>query len=74
MIAAMTWTPDSGTPETLTVDLPTANLAEMRALIGTPEWVRSEAVAWINYRTGDGPFVRGLFRLGRITALETEEN
>ena len=73
MIAAMTWAPDDGPIQTLTVDLPAETIAEIRALVGTPEWARSEAVEWINYRSGDGPFVRGLFRLARITALEPEE-
>lgn len=73
MIARLTWAPDDGPIQTLTVDLPADRITEIRALIGTPEWATSEAVAWIDYRTGtDGPFARGLFRLARITALEAE--
>lgn len=72
MIARLTWAPDDAPVQTLTVDLPAYRITEIRALIGTPEWVTSEAVAWIDYRTGDGPVARGLFRLARITALEAE--
>jgi hypothetical protein len=74
MITRLTWTLDSGHPETLTADLPETHLTEMRALIGTPEWAESEAVMWIPYRTGPaGPMTKGLFRLARITALEPED-
>lgn len=71
MIARMVWAPDDGPIQTLIVDLPDAQLADMRALIGTLEWAQSEDVTWIWYRTalGDAP-QRGLFRFARITALE----
>jgi hypothetical protein len=67
----MTWAPDDGPIQTLTVDIAEAWLKEFRNLIGTPEWAGSEAVMWIRYRTGEeGPMAKGLFRLARITALE----
>lgn len=71
MIARLTWTPDNGTPETLTVDMPEPRITEFRKLIGTPEWAASETVASIPYRhRDDQPFTKGLFRLARITALD----
>ena len=70
MIAQLTWIPDNGEPETLTVDIPEGLLQQMRDLIGTAEWTSSEAVMWINCRTNEGePMTKRLFRLARITAL-----
>ena len=73
MITRLTWIPDNGTPETLTVDLPEGLLAQMRDLIGTPEWVASEAVMWINTKVGGQPWTKRLYRLARITALDPED-
>lgn len=71
MIARLTWIPDNGQPETLTVDMPDFRITEFRELTGTEEWAASETVVWIPYRNRDDqPFVKGLFRLARITALE----
>jgi hypothetical protein len=71
MIAHLTWIPDNGEPETLTVDMPEHRITEFRELIGTPEWAASEAVMWINCRTNEGePMIKRLFRLARITALD----
>lgn len=72
MLARLTWTPDNHTPETLTIDLPAELHDWMRALIGTPEWVRSDACQWINVVTGSGS-ERRLFRLARITTIEPEQ-
>lgn len=71
MLARLTWTPDNNTPETLTVDLPAELYDWMRALIGTPEWARSDATQQINVVNGGGG--RRLFRLARITAIEPEQ-
>lgn len=72
MYARLTWQPaDTAGPETLTVDLPAHRIAEMRQLIGTSEWVRSEAIVWILCRTRpDAPMGRRSFRLARITDVE----
>lgn len=75
MIARMTWQPDdiSG-PETLTVELPAERVAEMRDLIGTEAWARSEAVMWIPCRPAPGgPMAPRLFRLARITNIEPKD-
>lgn len=69
-LAELTWTPDNNQPETLTADIPEGLLQQMRDLIGTAEWVSSEAVMWINCQVGDQPWTKRLFRLSRITALE----
>lgn len=75
MTARLTWTPDNGQPETLTVDIAEPWCAEFRKLIGTSEWAASEAVMWIPCRTlPDQPMVKRLFRLARIAALEPEEH
>jgi hypothetical protein len=71
MIARLTWIPDNGESETLTVDIAAPWLEEFRSLIGTPEWASSEAVMWIPCRTRDDqPMTKRLFRLARIIALE----
>ncbi|MDJ0342224.1 hypothetical protein QMK19_03360 [Streptomyces sp. H10-C2] len=71
MLARFTWQPDdTDGPETITVDLPTERIEEMRQLIGTPAWANSEAATWIPCRTGPGaPVKKWLFRLARITAI-----
>lgn len=75
MIARLTWIPDNGQIETLTADISEPWLTELRALIGTPEWAKSEAVMWIPCRTTeDGLMTKRLFRLARITALEPIAN
>jgi hypothetical protein len=73
VITSLTWTPDSGKPETLITDIPEGLLAQMRDLIGTPEWAGSEAVMRINTKVGDQPWTKRLYRLARITALEPED-
>lgn len=73
MITRLTWIPDSGKTETLTVDIPEGLLTQMRELLGTAEWASSEAVMWINTQVGDQPWTKRLFRLARITALEPQE-
>lgn len=74
MITRLTWQPDDTPgPETLTVDIPEDLLAQMRELIGTARWTSSEAVMWINTKTGDQPWTKRLYRLARITALEPPE-
>lgn len=73
MITRLTWTPDNGQPETLITDIPEGLLAQMRDLIGTPEWTSSEAVVWINTKVGEQPWAKRLYRLARITALEPVE-
>jgi hypothetical protein len=73
MLAQLTWTPDNGESETLTIEISEQRYREMRELIGTSEWTSSEAVMWIPYRTNGGDrFTDGLFRLARITALEAQ--
>lgn len=73
MLAQLTWTPDNGESETLTVEVSEQRYREMRELIGTSEWTSSEAVMWIPYRVGNsGSFTDGLFRLARITGLEAQ--
>jgi hypothetical protein len=72
VIARLTWIPDNGQPETLTVDIAEPWLLEFRRLIGTPEWGNSEAVMWLLCRTQDDqPMTKRMFRLARITSLET---
>lgn len=75
MITRLTWQPDDTPgPEALTADIDAALLFEMRQLIGTPEWAKSEAVMWINCQSGpDQTWGKRLFRLARITALEPQE-
>jgi hypothetical protein len=70
VIVRLTWTPDNGQPETLTADIPEGLLAQMRDLIGTPEWAGSEAVMWFNTKVCDQSWTKRLYRLARITALE----
>jgi hypothetical protein len=61
----------SGGPETVTVDLPADLIAEMRALIGTPQVRASEAAAWVLCQAEpNGPMKPYLFRLARITAID----
>ncbi|MFJ8995617.1 hypothetical protein ACIRQH_35080 [Streptomyces sp. NPDC102279] len=71
MIARMTWAPDSGPIQTLTVDVSESWFTEFRRLISTPEWAASQAVMAIPFRLGsNGPWTGGLFRLACITALD----
>lgn len=73
MITRMTWIPDNGQPETLTVDVPEAWISEFPKLVGTPEWANSEAVAWIPCRSHDSePMTKRLFRLAQITSLKPD--
>ncbi|MFF7329709.1 hypothetical protein [Streptomyces sp. NPDC008150] len=71
MLVTLTFAPVDGPTETVTADIPPARYAEMRDLIGTPDWTNSEAVAWIWCRTKPSkPMRERLFRLARITAIE----
>lgn len=75
VLACLTWQPDDTPgPETLTVELPAGRVAEMRELIGTEAWARSEAVMWIPCRHDDGLMAPRLFRLARITNIEPEDS
>ena len=66
----LTWIPDNGKPETLVAELSADHLQQMRDLMGTSEWARSEAVMWIKCRVADEPMTKRLFRLARITSLD----
>lgn len=70
-LAQLTWQPDNiDGPETLTVDLPAERITEMQDLIGTADWVRSEAVMPIPTRGTNGRMEPRLYRLARITAIQ----
>lgn len=72
----LTWQPaNTTTPETMTADIPPARITELRELITDPNVDLGETVLWIPVRLDheppDAPFTKLLFRLARITAIDT---